>query len=107
MDLFVATRSDRADLLMVGSSANAYKSCELLQRGYCLTVDPVVIFCGAGEYESVVRRAIEQWKYVGGWCEMTLGEACGVICRTLPGRQQSPTPPLQVPLDRGPRWRHV
>ena len=101
MDLFVARRSDRPDLLMVGSSDNAVMTCELMQRGYCLTVDPVVIFRGAGEYDSVVRKTIEQWKVFGDWYEMTLDDACWVICRTLRGRRQSRTPPLQVPLDRG------
>jgi hypothetical protein len=102
MDIYVATRSDRPDLLMVGSSDNASISCELMQRGYCLTVEPVVIFCGAGQSDRVVYKALEQWKALGGWYEMTLDDACQVICRILRGRLQSrPTPALQVPLGRG------
>ena len=101
MDLFVARRSDRPELLMVSCSDNAVITCEEMQRGYCLTVEPVVIFRGAGECDSVVRKTIEQWKVFGDWYEMTLDDACWVISRTLRGRRQSRTPPLQVPLDRG------
>ena len=102
MDIYVATRSDRPDLLMVGSSDNASISCELMQRGYCLTVEPVVIFCGAGEHDRVVYKALEQWKVFGGWYEMTLDDAYRVICRTLrAGLQSGPTPVLQAPLGRG------
>jgi hypothetical protein len=99
MDIYVATRSDRPDLLVVGSSDNASISCELMQRGYCLTVEPVVIFCGAGKSDRVVYKALEQWKIFGGWYEMTLDDACRVICRTLSrvGRptQSDPTPVLE------------
>ena len=83
MDLFIASMSDRPDLLMVSSSADAYKSCELMQRGHRLTVEPVAIFCGAGDCDHVVHQALERWKVFGGWYEVTLEAACDVICRAL------------------------
>ena len=69
-------------MLKVGSSDNAHISCDLLRRG-CCTVEPVVIFCGAGGCDHVVHQALERWKVFGGWYEATLEAACNAICRAL------------------------
>ena len=72
-------------------------SCDHMRRCYGFTVEPLVTFSGAGGYKLAVCKALERWNVCGGWYEMTLDEACRVICRTL--RRQPPV--FQVPLGRG------
>ena len=73
-------RSDDPSILKVSSSDNAYMSCETLQKGHCFTVEPVVIFAEAGDYQDVVHKALEQWKVSGDWFVISLSEACNAIC---------------------------
>ena len=83
MDLYIAQRSDQPKLFKVAASDNAYVSCGMLQKGHCFNVEPVAIFCGAGDCVSLVHLAIESKRVAGDWFAVSLKEACNAVCVVL------------------------
>ena len=81
--MYIAQRSDQPKLLKVAASNNAYISCGVLQKGHCFNVEPVAIFCGAGDCVSLVHLAIESKRVAGDWFAVSLKEACGAVCTVL------------------------
>ena len=83
MDLYIAQRSDQPKLFKVAASDNAHISCGVLQKGHCFNVEPVAIFCGAGDCVSLVHLAIESKRVEGDWFGVSLKEACDAVCKVL------------------------
>jgi hypothetical protein len=46
-------------------------------------VEPVAIFCGAGDCVSLVHLAIESKRVAGDWFAVLLKEACDAVCKVL------------------------
>ena len=82
-DLYLAVRSDRPGIIKIAASDNAYCSCGALQADHCFTVPPLAIFCGAGEYVSLVHAALESKRLAGDWFAVSLREACDTVSRVL------------------------
>ena len=83
MNLYIAQRSDQPKLFKVAASDKAYISCGMLQKGHCFTVELVIIFCGAGEYVSLVHLATDSKRVAGDWFAVSLKDACNAVCAVL------------------------
>ena len=46
-------------------------------------MEPVIIFCGAGDCASLVHLAIESKRVAGDWFAVSLKEACDAVCVVL------------------------
>ena len=83
MNLYIAQRSDQPKLFEIAASDNAYINCGMLQKGHCFTVEPVIIFCGAGDCVSLVHLAIESKRAAGDWFGVSLKDASDAVCVVL------------------------
>ena len=84
-DLYIATRSDRPDIVKVGRSANAKQRCSALSASQCFTVSPSHVYPGCGGLEKAVREALQRHRIDGGsgreWFRLTAAEAKCVVDR--------------------------
>ena len=65
-DLYVASRSDRDDMLKVGRSGNPEARCERLQASQAFFVRLVATFPGAGNLEQKVHERLASRRVLGG-----------------------------------------
>jgi len=82
-DLYVASRSDRADILKIGRSNNPEARCERLQASQTFYVRLVATFPGAGDLEPKVHERLASRRVLGGpgreWFFVTADEAMTAI----------------------------
>jgi len=82
-DLYVATRSDRSDILKIGRSSNPEARCERLQASQVFYVSLVATFPGAGDLEPVVHEILAGRRVLGGpgreWFYVTPDEAMAAV----------------------------
>ena len=84
-DLYIATRSDRSDIVKVGRSANVKQRCSALSASQCFTVSPSHVYPGCGGLEKAVHEALQRHRVDGGsgkeWFRLTAAEAKCVVDR--------------------------
>jgi hypothetical protein len=82
-DLYVASRSDRSDILKIGRSSNPEARCERLQASQVFYVGLVATFPGAGDLEPVVHEILAGRRVLGGpgreWFYVTTDEALAAV----------------------------
>ena len=82
-DLYVASRSDRQDILKIGRSSNPEARCERLQVSQAFFVRLVATFPGAGDLEHKVHERLASRRVLGGpgreWFFVTVDEALTAI----------------------------
>ena len=82
-DLYVASRSDRSDILKIGRSSNPESRCERLQASHIFYVGLVATFPGAGDLEPAVHEILVSRRVLGGpgreWFYVTSDEALAAI----------------------------
>ena len=82
-DLYVASRSDRPDILKIGRSSNPEARCERLQASQVFYVGLVATFPGAGELEHAVHEILAGRRVLGGpgreWFFATADEALAAV----------------------------
>jgi hypothetical protein len=82
-DLYVASRSDRSDILKIGRSGNPGARCERLQASHIFHVALVATFPGAGDLETAVHEILAGRRVLGGpgreWFYVTSDEALAAI----------------------------
>ena len=87
-DLYIATRSDRSDIVKVGRSCDVKKRCANLSSSQCFTVNALYVYKGCGEHEKAVHRELQRHRIEGGsgteWFKITAIEAHVIVNRLLP-----------------------
>ena len=82
-DLYLASRSDRSDILKIGRSNNPEARCERLQASHVFYVGLVAAFPGAGDLESAVHEILTGRRVLGGpgreWFYVTPDEALAAV----------------------------
>ena len=82
-DLYIATRSDRSDIVKVGRSANVKQRCSALSASQCFKVTPSHIYPGCGGLEKIVHEALQRYRIDGGsgreWFRLTPREAKAMV----------------------------
>ena len=82
-DLYIATRSDRSDIVKVGRSANVKQRCSTLSASQCFKVTPSHVYPGCGGLEKAVHEALQRHRVDGGsgkeWFRLTAAEAKCVV----------------------------
>ena len=78
-DLYLASRSDRSDILKIGRSSNPEARCERLQASQTFYVRLVATFPGAADREHAVYERLAGRRVLGGpgreWFFVTTDEA--------------------------------
>ena len=87
-DLYIATRSDRSDIVKIGRSCDVKKRCANLSSSHCFTVNALYVYKGCGEHEKAVHRELQRHRIEGGsgteWFKITAIEAHVIVNRLLP-----------------------
>ena len=87
MDLYIASKSDRADIAKVGRSNDANARCATLQASQPFRVTPSAIFPGMGHCEAEVHRALREYRVEDGpsreWFACPLPEAVRLVADVL------------------------
>jgi hypothetical protein len=95
MDLYIATRSDRADIVKIGRSSDVSARCAGLQTSQAFWVQPVAIFPGQGARETEIHQALKRRRVEGvpsrEWFTCALPEAISLV-----GSYLFPTPAQPV-----------
>ena len=82
-DLYVASRSDRCDILKIGRSSNPEARCERLQASQTFYIRLLATFPGAGDLELKVHERLAGRRVLGGpgreWFFVTTDEAMAAI----------------------------
>jgi hypothetical protein len=83
MDLYIATRSDRGDIVKIGRSSDARARCTALQASQAFWVEPTVIFTGQGFRETEIHQALKKRRVEGvpsrEWFNYTLADAVQAV----------------------------
>ena len=92
-DLYVATRSDRPDIVKVGRSCNVKKRCATLSASQCFKVDAAHVYPGCGDYERAIHEALQPHRVEGGsgteWFKVSASQARDIVDNILPGLRAS------------------
>ena len=95
-DLYIATRSDRPDIVKVGRSCNVTKRCATLSASQCFNVHPAHVYPGCGEYEKAVHEALGRHRVQGGrgieWFGVSASEARDIVDAILPNKREAERP---------------
>ena len=87
MDLYIASKSDRADIVKIGRSNNPTARCASLQESQPFRVVPSVVFAGMGQYEAEVHQALKRRRVDEGpsreWFACELPEAIRLVTDVL------------------------
>ena len=82
-DLYLASRSDRSDILKIGRSSNPEARCGRLQASQTFYVRLVATFPGAGDLEHAVHERLAGRRALGGlgreWFFVTTDEALAAV----------------------------
>ena len=91
-DLYIATRSDRSDIVKVGRSCDVKRRCAALSASQCFKVCALYIYPGCGDHEKTAHHALERYRIEGGsgteWFQISAVEAKDVVDRLLPSKRQ-------------------
>jgi hypothetical protein len=92
-DLYVATRSDRSDIVKVGRSVDVRKRCCALSASQCFRVHAVYVYPQCGDCERDVHERLKPYRVSGGsgreWFNIPASEAVRIIDAMLPGRREA------------------
>ena len=95
-DLYIATRSDRSDIVKVGRSANVKRRCSALSASQCFKVHPTHVYPGCGGYEKAVHEALQRYRMEGGsgreWFKISAPDARSIVDSILPGKRKADEP---------------
>jgi hypothetical protein len=91
-DLYIATRSDRGDIVKIGRSYNVRKWCAALSTSQCFRVSAAHVYPGCGAHERGVHEALQHLRVTGGsgaeWFQLTAEQARDVVDRIVcPNRE--------------------
>ena len=96
-DLYIAVRSDTAEVGKVGRSDDVYRRCAEVAAGQCFRVRPLAIFPGAGEYETQAHVKLRPLLVTEGpsreWFHASLAEVCEVVSTCIAGDRPLPIEP--------------
>ena len=102
-DLYIATRSDRPDIVKVGRSANVKRRCLELSASQCFRVQPAHVYPGCGDCEREVHEMLRPHQVSGGsgkeWFNIPASEAAKIVDTILPGRRRMQEPQRSVHSD--------
>ena len=86
-DLYIATRSDRPDIVKVGRSNNPHRRCATLSACHCFVVQPMHIYKGYGGHETRVHGELARFRLTGGsgreWFAVSLDVAKSILDHAL------------------------
>ena len=82
-DLYIATRSDRGDIVKIGRSYNVGKRCAALSTSQCFRVRAMHVYPGCGAHEKGIHEALRHLRVSGGsgaeWFQLTAEQAREVV----------------------------
>ena len=119
MDLYIATRSDRGDIVKIGRSNDARARCTALQASQAFWMEASVIFTGQGFRETEIHQALKKRRVEGvpsrEWFNYTLVDAVQAVSGQLhtssqpdPGRAGEAAPSTGLPeVDLRPHLEFV
>ena len=83
MDLYIAARSDRSDILKIGRSDDEPRRCRQVGQRHRCTVTPLVTFHNKGEWErrvhDVLRHRMVRIGHEREWFRASLSDAIAVV----------------------------
>ena len=91
-DLYIATRSDRGDIVKIGRSYSVGKRCAALSASQCFRVRAAYVYPGCGAHEKGVHEALRHLRVAGGsgseWFQLKAEQAREVVDRLVrPNRE--------------------
>jgi hypothetical protein len=95
-DLYIASRSDRSDIVKIGRSGNVKRHCSALSASQCFKVRPTHVYPNCGGFEKAVHDALARYRVEGGsgreWFNISATAARRIVDDILPGKRRTEEP---------------